>query len=89
MRFEIKEFKMGPDLEKAIHEISLRMQLIRAQQDGETTADSLTEREELIIRLLHERDKMTVSEIAAATPHRGHDRRALPPPRNSTYTGSS
>jgi DNA-binding MarR family transcriptional regulator len=72
MRFEIKGFKMGPDLEKAIHEVSLRMRLIRAQQDDETSTDSLTEREELIIRLLYERGTMTVSEIAAATPHVGY-----------------
>ncbi|MHC4756563.1 MAG: MarR family winged helix-turn-helix transcriptional regulator [Planctomycetota bacterium] len=60
---------MGPDLEQSIHELSLRMRLIRAQQDDEISPDSLTEREELIIRLLHERGKMTVSEIAAAAPH--------------------
>jgi len=60
---------MGPDLEKAILEISLRMRLLKAMQEDESPSAGLTERDVMILRLLNERGKMTVSQIAAAEPN--------------------
>ena len=60
---------MGPELEKAIHELTLRMRLLRAIQEDEASAENLTERDAMILGLLNERGKMTVSEIAAASPN--------------------
>jgi DNA-binding MarR family transcriptional regulator len=59
---------MGPEFEKAIHELSLRMRMIRAVQEGDSQ-DSLNEREALILQQLLERDVMTVSEIAQSWPN--------------------
>lgn len=60
---------MGPDLEKGIHEISLRMRLLRAMQQEKSHLEDLTERDERILGLLAERGRMTVSQIAAADPN--------------------
>ena len=60
---------MGPDLEKAIQEISLRMRLIKAMQEEKSSSDSLSEREAMILALLNERSRMTISQIAAADPN--------------------
>jgi len=51
---------MGPDLEKVIHEISLRMRLLRSRQE-DTGSESLTDREIMLLELLDEHGKMTVS----------------------------
>jgi DNA-binding MarR family transcriptional regulator len=59
---------MGPDLTKAIHEISLRMRLLRAVQEEKSSAEGLTERDVIILELLNERGKMTISQIAQAYP---------------------
>lgn len=59
---------MGPDLVKAIHEISLRMRLIRAAQEEKSSSEGLTERDVVILELLKERGKMTISQIAQAYP---------------------
>lgn len=59
---------MGPDLTKAIHEISLRMRLIRAGQEDKSASEGLTERDIIILELLNERGKMTISQIAQAYP---------------------
>lgn len=59
---------MGPEFEKAIHELSLRMRLIRAMQEGDSQ-DSISEREALILQQLLEREEMTVSEIAESWPN--------------------
>jgi DNA-binding MarR family transcriptional regulator len=59
---------MGPDLTKAIHEISLRMRLLRAGQEDKSASEGLTERDVIIIELLNERGKMTISQIAQAYP---------------------
>jgi len=59
---------MGPDLTKAIHEISLRMRLLRAIQEDNSSSEGLTERDVMILELLNQRDKMTVSQIADAIP---------------------
>jgi len=60
---------MGPELEKAIHELALRMRMIRAIQEDTAPAGSLTERESLILQLLNERGQMTVTQIAEAWPN--------------------
>ncbi len=59
---------MGPDLERAILEISLRMRLLKAVQEEKSPAEALIERDVMILELLNERGKMTVSEIAASAP---------------------
>ena len=60
---------MGPELEKSIHELALRMRMIRAIQEDTAPAGALTERETLILHLLDERGKMTVTQIADAWPN--------------------
>jgi DNA-binding MarR family transcriptional regulator len=60
---------MGPALEKAILEINLRMRLLKATQEDESLSEGLTERDVMILELLTERGKMTVSQIAAANPN--------------------
>jgi len=60
---------MGPDLEKGIHELSLRMRMLRAIQEDKTSPNDLTERDEMILSLLNERGKMTISQVAAAIPN--------------------
>lgn len=60
---------MGPDLEKGIREISLRMRLLRAMQEERSHSDDLTERDVMILELLKEQGRMTVSQIAAAEPN--------------------
>lgn len=60
---------MGPDLEKALNDLSLRMRLIRAMQENQKPDDTLTERESLILQQLLERGTMTVSQIAEAWPN--------------------
>ena len=59
---------MGPELEKAIHELSLRMRLIRAMQEGDAP-ETISEREALILQQLFERKSMTISEIADSWPN--------------------
>ena len=59
---------MGPNLEKAILELSLKMRLLKALQEDKSPSENLTERDVMILQLLNERDKMTVSQIAAADP---------------------
>lgn len=60
---------MGPELEKAVHELALRMRMIRAIQEDAAPAGALTERESLILHLLNERGQMTVMQIADAWPN--------------------
>lgn len=60
---------MGPDLEKVIHELSLRMRQIRAIQEDQRPEDNLTERQSLILQQLSEQGPMTVSRIAEAWPN--------------------
>ena len=60
---------MGPDLEKAIHEISLRMRLMKAMQEEKSSSDELSEREAMILALLCERGRMNISQIAATDPN--------------------
>ncbi len=57
---------MGPDLEKAIHELSLRMRLIRAMQEDLRPEEAFSERDSLILQQLAEQGPMSVSQIAEA-----------------------
>jgi DNA-binding MarR family transcriptional regulator len=59
---------MGPDLEKAILELSLKMRLLKVVQEENSPSENLTERDVMILQLLNERGKMTVSQIAVADP---------------------
>jgi len=59
---------MEPDLEKGIQEITLRMRLLRAMQEDGSSSEGLTERDVMILGLLGDRGRMSVSEIAAANP---------------------
>jgi DNA-binding MarR family transcriptional regulator len=60
---------MGPELEKAINELSLRMRMLRAIQEDAAPEGALTERETLILQLLGEQGCMAVTQIAAAWPN--------------------
>jgi DNA-binding MarR family transcriptional regulator len=60
---------MGPELEQAVHELALRMRMIRAIQEDAAPDGALTEREALILHLLKERGRMTVTQIAEAWPN--------------------
>ncbi len=60
---------MGPEFEKAINELSLRMRMLRAIQENSAPGGGLTERETLILQLLGERGQMTVTQIADAFPN--------------------
>jgi len=60
---------MGPDLEKAIHELSLRMRLMRAIQEERRAEDVLTERESLILQQVAEQGPLSVTQIAEAWPN--------------------
>jgi len=58
---------MGPDLEQAIHEISLRMRLLRDRQEN-VGSQNLTEREIMLLELVEGHGNMMVSQIAASYP---------------------
>lgn len=58
---------MGPDLARAIHEISFRMRLLRARQEN-TGPQNLTERDIMLLELIEGHGEMTVSQIAASYP---------------------
>ena len=60
---------MGPDLVKAIHGVSMRMRLLRAVQEDRSSAEGLTERDLMILELLSNCGRMTVSQIAEASPN--------------------
>lgn len=60
---------MGPEFEKAINELSLRMRMLRAIQEDSAPGGGLTEREGLILQLLGERGQMTVTQVADAFPN--------------------
>lgn len=60
---------MGPELEKAINELGLRMRMLRAIQEDSAPAGALSERESLILQLLGEQGQMTVTQIAGAWPN--------------------
>jgi len=60
---------MGPDLEKAIYEISLRMRQLKAMQENKPYSEGLTERDVMILEALHQRGALTISQIAEAVPN--------------------
>ena len=57
---------MGPELPKAIEELTKRMLKIKAMQEDQTHGEALSEREYLILTLLNEKGRINVSEIAEA-----------------------
>jgi DNA-binding MarR family transcriptional regulator len=59
---------MGPDLPKVIVELTKRMLMIKASQEGATKNEALSEREYLILALLAEKGQVSVSQIAEANP---------------------
>ena len=59
---------MGPDLAKVMQELSSRMRHLKATQEDKASAGNLTERDLMILGMLNERGKMTVSQISAADP---------------------
>jgi len=60
---------MERDIERAIRELSFRMRLLKAKQEDESSSEGLTEREVMILGLLQERGRLSVSQIAAADPN--------------------
>ena len=60
---------MERDIERAIRELSFRMRLLKAKQEDESSSEVLTEREAMILGLLQERGRLSVSQIAAADPN--------------------
>jgi DNA-binding MarR family transcriptional regulator len=63
------EETMGPTLEKAIHDLSLRMRLMRAVQEDQAGADALSERETLILQQVAEQGPVSISQIAECWPN--------------------
>lgn len=57
---------MVPKLASLIEELSARMRRLKAMQEEQSPSEHLTERDVLILSLLHEHGRMTVSQIAAA-----------------------
>jgi DNA-binding MarR family transcriptional regulator len=60
---------MGPDLEKVINELSLRMRQIRAMQEDQNPKGALTERESLILQQISEKGPLAVSQISQVWPN--------------------
>jgi len=55
-------------LENAIRQLSMRMRLLKIMQEDKSNTDELTDRDIMILGLLNNRGKLTVSQIAAADP---------------------
>ncbi len=60
---------MGPNLEKAVNDLSLRMRMIRAMQEEQAGEGALSERETLILQQLAEQGPISVSQIAEVWPN--------------------
>lgn len=60
---------MGPELEKAINELGLRMRMLRAVQEDAAPEGALTERETLFLQLIGEQGHLAVTQIASAFPN--------------------
>jgi DNA-binding MarR family transcriptional regulator len=60
---------MPVELGKLIDDLSMRMRLMRAAQEGTSQTEDLSERDILLLELLNSRGKMAVSEISAAYPN--------------------
>jgi DNA-binding MarR family transcriptional regulator len=59
---------MSPDLVKAILELSNRMLTLKAIEEDKTLEGALSERELIILNLLREKSRLSVSDIAEAVP---------------------
>jgi len=57
------------ELAKIIDELGLRMRLLRAGQEADMKSEDLADRDVLILELLAERGKLTVSEISGLCAH--------------------
>ena len=57
---------MEKSLEKAIRGLSMRMRQLKAVQEDQAYTDELSDREAMILGMLHDRGKMSVSQIASA-----------------------
>jgi len=60
---------MEADLEKAVYEISDKMEQLKAMQESLSHSGDLTERDIMILNALSQRGKMSISEIAIAVPN--------------------
>ena len=60
---------METSLEKLIDELNSRMRLLKTIQENGSALGSLTDRDLIILKLLDERGRLSVSEIIAANPH--------------------
>ncbi|MCK4499415.1 winged helix DNA-binding protein [Candidatus Babeliales bacterium] len=60
---------MKPDFEKAVYEISQKMEQLRAMQESRSHSEDLTARDMMILNVLSQRGKMPVSEISNAIPN--------------------
>jgi DNA-binding MarR family transcriptional regulator len=60
---------MGPEFEKALNELGLRMRMLRAIQEDAAPAGALTERETLFLQFIGEQGRMAVTQIATAWPN--------------------
>ncbi len=56
------------ELEKVMRDLGSKLRLLRAKQEEQADSQGLTEREWMILDLLNDNGKMTVSEISAADP---------------------
>jgi len=54
------------ELAELIDAINLQMRLLRAAEEADTSLEELTERESLMLELLNERGKMTISDVASS-----------------------
>ncbi len=59
---------MGPELEKAVQELSMRMRLIRWMQEQNGSTQDVTEREVLLLQVVNEKGRTRVTEIASVYP---------------------
>lgn len=57
---------METELIKAMHDLTLRMRLLKANQEEQVGQECLTEREALILELLNEKGPMSVSQLSLA-----------------------
>jgi DNA-binding MarR family transcriptional regulator len=60
---------MPVELGKLLDDLSMRMRLMRAAQEGTSKTEDLGERDILLLELLNSRGQMAVSEISAAYPN--------------------
>lgn len=59
---------MAPSFEELIYDFSLKMRLLKATQESVTGDEGVSEREILLMEILAERGKTTISTLASALP---------------------